>query len=104
MKFLGVEITVEEFDFLMCEQSKGKELKVVDGKVVALEKALTDVEIAEQRISELKVMLSNSDYKAIKFAEGLISQEDYVEIKNQRQYWREQINLLEKTILKANEV
>ena len=33
-----------------------------------LKQALTDAEIAEQRISELKVMLSNSDYKAIKFA------------------------------------
>lgn len=32
---LGVEMSLEEFDFLMCEQAKGKELKVVNGRVIA---------------------------------------------------------------------
>ena len=30
MELLGIEISFEEFDHLMCEQNKGKELKVVD--------------------------------------------------------------------------
>lgn len=37
MKLLGIEMPLEEFDYLMCEQSKGKELKIIDDKVVAVE-------------------------------------------------------------------
>ena len=32
---LGIEMPIEEFDRLLCEQAKGKELKVMDGKVIA---------------------------------------------------------------------
>lgn len=98
MKLLGIDLTYEEFDFLMCEQAKGKELKVVDGKVVAVETTLTQEEINQTRIKELKRNLSNTDYKAIKFAEGQISIEEYEPIKLQRQLWRDEINELEKNI------
>lgn len=98
MKLLGIDLTYEEFDFLMCEQAKGKELKVVDGKVVAVETTLTQEEINQTRIKELKRNLSNTDYKAIKFAEGQISIEEYEPIKLQRQLWRDEINELEKKI------
>ena len=43
----------------------------------------------------LKQNLSNTDYKAIKYAEGLLSKEEYAEIKTQRQEWRDRINQLE---------
>ena len=43
----------------------------------------------------LKEELSATDYKAIKFAEGLISAEDYEPIKAQRQALRDEINRLE---------
>ena len=46
-------------------------------------------------IAELKRNLSETDYKAIKYAEGLISETDYVPIKAQRQAWRDEINALE---------
>ncbi len=49
----------------------------------------------EMQIEGLKQQLANTDYKAIKFAEGLISEEDYAPIKKQRQEWRNRINLLE---------
>lgn len=49
----------------------------------------------EQRIWQLKELLQESDYKAIKYAEGWISEEDYAPIKAQRQQWRERINELE---------
>lgn len=42
MKLLGIELTYEEFDNLMCEQAKGKELKVVNNKVVAVEPVITE--------------------------------------------------------------
>lgn len=45
--------------------------------------------------NNLKQKLAETDYKAIKFAEGLISAEDYEPIKLQRQKWRDEINKLE---------
>jgi hypothetical protein len=47
------------------------------------------------RRSELKAALSATDYKAIKYAEGLISAEEYAPTKAERQALREQINALE---------
>lgn len=49
----------------------------------------------EQRIWQLKELLQESDYKAIKFAEGWISEEDYAPIKAERQAIRDEINKLE---------
>lgn len=44
---LGHELTDEYFDYLFCEQSKGKELKVVDGKVVAVDHEPTQEELLQ---------------------------------------------------------
>ena len=46
-------------------------------------------------IAKLKRQLAKTDYKAIKYAEGLISDEDYAEIKAYRESLREQIRELE---------
>ena len=46
-------------------------------------------------IQQLKKLLSDSDYKAIKYAEGQISEEEYSEIKSVRQGYRDRINYLE---------
>ena len=46
-------------------------------------------------IQQLKKLLSESDYKAIKYAEGQISEEEYSEIKSERQGYRDRINYLE---------
>ena len=46
-------------------------------------------------IQQLKKQLSDTDYKAIKFAEGQISEEEYSEIKSVRQGYRDRINYLE---------
>jgi len=46
-------------------------------------------------ITQLKKLLSDSDYKAIKYAEGQISGEEYSEIKSERQGYRDRINYLE---------
>ena len=53
-----------------------------------------------ERISELKSLLSATDYKAIKYAEGLLSEEEYAPIKSQRQAYRDEINELERAIYK----
>ena len=54
------------------------------------------------RISELKQKLQETDYKAIKYAEGELSVEEYAETKAQRRAWREEINKLEEEIKDAN--
>jgi hypothetical protein len=48
-----------------------------------------------QRIEELKQQLFASDYKALKYAEGWISAEEYAPIKAERQALRDEINELE---------
>ena len=45
-----------------------------------------------------KAELADSDYKAIKHSEGLISEEDYAPIKAERQAIRDRINELEAAI------
>ena len=57
---------------------------------------LTDEQIqARNRIRELKRNLANTDYQAIKYAEGMLSASEYAEMKAQRQSWRDEINQLE---------
>ncbi|MBO4468701.1 MAG: hypothetical protein J5766_05310 [Clostridia bacterium] len=51
-----------------------------------------------KKIAELKEQLTATDYKAIKYFEGWISEEDYAPVKSLRQSLREQINLLEKSL------
>ena len=94
MKIFDIDLTIEEFDFLMCEQAKGKELKVVNGKVVAVEHEITEEEKNQIRIEELKTLLESTDYQAIKFAEGEISAVQYEPMRLQRKAWREEINKL----------
>ena len=52
----------------------------------------------ERQIEELKQNLSSTDYKAIKYAEGELSANEYAPIKSQRRQWRAEINKLEKTL------
>ena len=60
-----------------------------------------DEKVIEQyqvEIIELKKYLSDTDYKAIKFAEGEITESDYQEVKSQRHNARVRINELESLI------
>ena len=54
------------------------------------------------RIIELKQKLQETDYKAIKYAEGELSLEEYAETKAQRRAWREEINKLKEELNDAN--
>ena len=98
MELLGIEMPLEEFDKLMVAQNCGKELKVVDGKVVAVDRIITEQEKAQTRIGELKAKLQETDYQAIKHFEGYLTDYEYEPIKVQRQAWRDEINELEKLI------
>ena len=50
---------------------------------------------AEEQIEILKQQLADSDYKAIKYAEGWLSEEEYAPIKEERQRIRDEINRLQ---------
>ena len=50
------------------------------------------------RIKELKKLLAETDYQAIKYAEGVITAEEYEETKQKRIAWRKEINELEAII------
>ena len=56
------------------------------------------IEQYKSEIIELKKYLSDTDYKAIKFAEGEITESDYQEVKSQRHDARVRINELESLI------
>lgn len=76
---------------------------VVDGKFTIKRRTPTDEEVNRDKaqainkeISELKKKLSDTDYKAIKYSEGWLTDEEYAEAKAQREQWRKRINELEK--------
>ena len=48
-----------------------------------------------QQIRELQDKLSATDYQALKYSEGWITEKDYTEIKANRQSWRDTINQLQ---------
>lgn len=52
-EILGHLVEDEYFDFLMCENNKGKDIKVVGGKVVAEEHVQTEEEKLESELLEL---------------------------------------------------
>lgn len=54
-----------------------------------------------RQIAEFKRKLRESDYKAIKYAEGEISEEEYAPIREERRAWRNRINDLEYLIAEA---
>lgn len=56
----------------------------------------------QERIIELKSKLSQTDYQAIKYAEGQLTKEEYAQIKAQRQAWRDEINQLENKLNTQN--
>lgn len=48
-----------------------------------------------QQIRELQGKLAATDYQALKYSEGWITEKDYTEIKANRQSWRDAINQLQ---------
>lgn len=73
-----------------------------DGKLEYDESTKEQAEKQEKiirEIGELKNKLIQTDYQAIKFAEGWISVETYKNTLAQRQEWRNQINKLESELI-----
>jgi hypothetical protein len=58
-----------------------------------------EIEKSKNRILELKRLLTETDYKVLKYIDGLISEEEYLLIKEERNDWRLEINELEAKII-----
>ena len=78
---------------------------VVDGKFAIKRRTPTieelhndDIQDINREINELKKKLFDTDYKAIKYAEGWLTDEEYAEAKAQREEWRKRINKLEASL------
>ena len=78
---------------------------VVDGKFTIKRRTPTIEEVSRDKtqtinkeISELKKKLFDTDYKAIKYSEGWLTDEEYAEVKAQREEWRKRINELEASL------
>lgn len=56
----------------------------------------------QNRINELKQLLKDSDYRAIKFAEGQYTKTEYAPYKEQRKAYRDEINQLEEELEELN--
>ena len=80
-----------------CMDARGTTWDIKDGRFVQLKDAdyVKKRQDAERRIRELKSMLNNTDYQSIKHSEGLISDEDWEPIYQNRVAWRKEINELE---------
>jgi predicted nucleic acid-binding Zn-ribbon protein len=52
----------------------------------------------EQQILHLKQMLNDTKDQVIEYVEGLLTDEEYAPIKEQRQAWRDEINRLENVL------
>ena len=50
------------------------------------------------QINELKLKLKQTDYQALKYAEGEISTTEFAPVREQRRAWRAEINALEAEI------
>ena len=78
---------------------------VVDGKFTIKRRTPTVEEVKadetteiNRQIRELKKKLFDTDYKAIKYSEGWLTDEEYAEAKAQREEWRKRINKLEASL------
>ena len=78
---------------------------VVDGKFTIKRRTPTIEEVKadetteiNRQIRELKKKLFDTDYKAIKYSEGWLTDEEYAEAKAQREEWRKRINELEASL------
>lgn len=74
-----------------------------NGKIVETTKEMEEAILrfdAKCEIEELKKYLADTDYMAIKFAEGILSADEFSETRAKRAAWRERINLLEELLMK----
>ena len=68
-----------------------------------MEKSLERIDTINAEITALKSLLTDTDYKALKHADGVMSDEEYEPICQQRKEWRDKINALETELAAATQ-
>ena len=68
-----------------------------------MEKSLERIDAINAEITALKSLLTDTDYKALKHADGVMSAEEYEPIRLQREEWRDKINALETELAAATQ-
>ena len=95
----GIEIEDEYFNYLFDQQSQGKEIKVIDGKLVAVEHEVTEEEIKQKRIYEIKTWFDEYDNQVKQYERcvrlGIEFDKDMVELDNQAQIYSDELRKLE---------
>ena len=79
------------------DEIAGTDWDIVDEEFVKLTSIddMINRENAAERIMELKRLLTETDYKAVKYAEGEYTVEEYEPTKTARAGWRAEINVLQ---------
>ena len=102
MELLGIEMSFEEFDKLMCEQNDGKELKVVDGKVIAVEHKQTQEELLELELRSLYAWFEEYDNQVKQYSRcqrlGIAYDKDIEELDNQAKVNADRITEIRKDL------
>ena len=80
--------------------------RMIDDEFRPYFKILSDDEpyYKAEKIARLKQMLSDTDYKTMKYAEGQLTEEEYASVKTQRQAWRDEINQLEEELSSTDDI
>lgn len=68
-----------------------------------MEKFFERIDTINAEITALKSLLTDTDYKALKHADGVMSAEEYEPIRQQREEWRDKINALETKLTAATQ-
>jgi len=77
-----------------CNNNGEYHIEKINDNLVIKKNTFTQQEQTQQKIYELKKKLTETDYKAIKYAEGELSEIEYAETKAKRKQWREEITKL----------
>lgn len=82
--------------------SKGKLIKnnTKYNKIRNIQKQINNLECS---INNYKMLLNNSDYKCLKYMEGVMSEDEYAPVREERQQWRNSINELEEQLVTLRE-
>ena len=96
-KMLRTEVNEEEYSQVADWCTNSQYTIIIDGEyfVVTEIPQPTEEEIKQQRIEELKGLLTETDYVVIKIMEGESTEEEYAEVLANRKFWRKEINELQ---------
>jgi len=89
-----IQANYPSFEFILDENGNLIDINI---DTIAIAKVKQIKEFKAQ-ISKIKKQLIATDYQAIKYAEGRITEEEFLPVSEQRQLWRDEINNLEAQI------